>query len=123
MNDSTGVDWMAIVTLLAIIVGPLLAVWVTRISDERREIRKRKMDIFRTLMRTRKVPIHFDHVGALNLIEVEFHHDPRSYGRMEEMPPKFDEKLSPNSDNETQNEFIKKRDSLRTKLIHEISKK
>ena len=31
----------------------------------------RKYDIFRTLMRTRMVPLPWEHVGALNLVEVE----------------------------------------------------
>ncbi len=30
------------------------------------------MDVFRTLMRTRRSKLHPDHVGALNLVEVEF---------------------------------------------------
>ena len=34
------------------------------------------MDLFRTLMRTRRVPMSADHVGALNLIEIEFASEP-----------------------------------------------
>jgi len=43
--------------------------------DNRRERLQRRMDIFRTLMRTRRTPIVPDHVGALNLIEIEFAKD------------------------------------------------
>lgn len=59
-------------TIVALFAGPAFAVWLTRQLDDRRELQQRKYDIFRTLMRTRKMPIHVDHVGALNLIEVEF---------------------------------------------------
>ena len=59
-------------TLLAIVVGPLLAIFVTRHLDNRRERTSRRMDIFRTLMRTRRTPMLPEHVGALNLIEIEF---------------------------------------------------
>jgi hypothetical protein len=61
-----------IITLIAILVGPVLAVFVTRFVDARREISGRRMDIFRTLMRTRRTPMIPEHVGALNLIEIEF---------------------------------------------------
>lgn len=61
-----------IVTIIAMFAGPAFGVWLTRWLDDRRELQHRKYDIFRTLMRTRKMPIHVDHVGALNLIEVEF---------------------------------------------------
>jgi hypothetical protein len=31
------------------------------------------MDVFRTLMRTRRMRLNPDHVGALNLVEIEFY--------------------------------------------------
>ena len=33
------------------------------------------MDVFRDLMRTRRTPLYPDHVGALNLVEIEFKGD------------------------------------------------
>lgn len=45
-----GIDWFAVVTALAAIVGPVVAVWITRMSDDRKEIQGRRMEIFRTLM-------------------------------------------------------------------------
>lgn len=49
---------MGLLTILAIVVGPVIAVWVTRKIDRDRAAAERKMDIFRTLMRTRGMPIH-----------------------------------------------------------------
>ena len=64
--------WMGLATVLAVLVGPVIAVLITRYFDNRRADEARKLDIFRTLMRTRRLPLHWDHVGALNLVEVEF---------------------------------------------------
>ena len=64
-----------VLTLIAIFVGPIAAVLITRYIDNRRERLQRRMEIFRTLMRTRRTPIVPDHVGALNLIEIEFAKD------------------------------------------------
>lgn len=66
---------MELLTIIAILTGPIFAVWVTRKIDLARERRERKMNIFRTLMRTRRSPTTSDHVGSLNLIEIEFSED------------------------------------------------
>ena len=61
-----------LLTLIAILVGPIAAVIVTRHIDAKRDNRNRKMEIFRTLMRTRRQPTSIQHVEALNLVEIEF---------------------------------------------------
>lgn len=63
------------ITIAAIIIGPIVAVLITRWLDDRRERSKRRMDIFRTLMRTRRATMSADHVGALNLVEIEFNNE------------------------------------------------
>src|ERR1700683_4667288 len=63
---------MGIATIIAVIAGPILAVLVTRYVDERRIKQTRRMNVFRTLMRTRKMRLSADHVGAINLVEIEF---------------------------------------------------
>jgi len=64
------VDTWAVV--LATFAGPIVAVLITRWNDERRERRGRLLQIYRTLMATRRTNISLDHVTAINLIEVEF---------------------------------------------------
>jgi hypothetical protein len=59
-------------TIIAIIIGPLLAFEVQRVRDNRRERRNRKLEIYRKLMLTVKVPMAPSHVDALNLIPLEF---------------------------------------------------
>jgi hypothetical protein len=74
MDAMTVNDWL---TLAAIILGPLFGAWLAVWLEGKRAKRERRLDIFRTLMRTRRTPMWPDHVGALNLVEIEFHDHPR----------------------------------------------
>jgi hypothetical protein len=67
-----GIKLEAWLTIIAIIIGPLLAFEVQRERDNRRERRNRRLDIYRRLMMTLKVPLAPSHVDALNLIPLEF---------------------------------------------------
>ena len=60
------------ITVFAILLGPIIAVQLTRYLDNKKEIRQRKLDLFRTLMATRAYNISWDHVSALNRIDIEF---------------------------------------------------
>ncbi len=68
-------DATALLTIAAILVGPMFAIFITLWRDTRKEKHDRRMDVFKTLMRTRRTPINPEHVGALNLIEFEFSND------------------------------------------------
>ena len=63
---------LAAATIVAIIVGPIIALWIQRDSERRREQHNRKMVIFKELMATRATTLSHRHVDALNAIEVEF---------------------------------------------------
>jgi hypothetical protein len=60
-------------TIFAIVAGPLLAFEIQRRRDNRREKRNRKLEIFRRLLLTLKVPLAPSHVDAINSIPLEFH--------------------------------------------------
>ncbi|WP_075996533.1 DUF6680 family protein [Salaquimonas pukyongi] len=64
---------MEYITIIAILLGPIIAVLITRYQDARRANVQRKLDVFRSLMKTRKTALDHEHVGALNLIELEFY--------------------------------------------------
>ncbi len=66
------VDLNSIITIVVILIGPFVGIWGNGILDRQREQKARKMDIFRTLMRTRNARLSSDHVGAINLVEIEF---------------------------------------------------
>lgn len=68
----TVTDWLMIV---AIFLGPIVAVRLTRYLDNQKEIKERKVDIFKTLMATRAYTVSWLHVEALNRIDLEFDKD------------------------------------------------
>lgn len=69
--DRIGIVLSAI-TVIAIVVGPVAALYVQRKLDEGREERKRKLWIFKTMMSNRATRLSPLYVQALNLIDVEF---------------------------------------------------
>lgn len=62
-------DWLMI---FAVLIGPVVAVQLTRYLDEKKEVRERKLNIFKTLMATRAYSVSWDHVMTLNKIDLEF---------------------------------------------------
>ncbi len=69
-------DWTIkvtdIVMIFAVALGPIIAVQLTRYLDDRKEIRGRKLWVFKTLMATRAYTLSPQHVEALNRIDLEF---------------------------------------------------
>ncbi len=63
---------LSVLTIVAIIVGPILALRIQRQLDNEREKRNRKLWIFRTLMSFRATGLAPLFVQALNLIDVDF---------------------------------------------------
>ena len=114
--------WMGLATIAAVVLGPVIAVWITRRIDEQRADKSRKLDIFRTLMRTRRMQMHWDHVGALNLVEVEFIDHPGVVKAWKDHLTNLGEQPPPIEQKEGFDVFIRKRESLLTKLIDEIAK-
>ena len=64
-----------IATIIALVAGPVVAVCVGRLQEERRAKKDRKWSILRDLMQSRKTQLSRERVSALNLIEIEFHDD------------------------------------------------
>ena len=65
----TVADWLMIAVVF---LSPIVAIQLTRYLDRQREIRERKVEIFKTLMATRAYNISWAHVEALNRIDLEF---------------------------------------------------
>lgn len=79
--DATGVSFrnmnttgivLSVLTIIAIIVGPIVALDLQKRLDKGREERNRKLWVFKTLMSFRATALAPQFVQALNLIEVEF---------------------------------------------------
>jgi hypothetical protein len=90
-------QWVnSVITIIAILAGPIAAVWYTRKLDREREKRDRKLSIFRALMGTRGVRLSGDHVNAMNLVMLEFYKESavldafRNYiGHLSRTPPEI----------------------------------
>ena len=111
-----------VVTIIAILLGPVGAILVAQCLDRLRADKTRKMDIFRTLMRTRGLPVHWDHVGALNLVEVEFIDRQDVIGAWKEYLTNLGEELPPIEQKARFDTATRKRGVLLTKLIDTIAK-
>ena len=58
-------DWLMIV---AVILGPVIAVQIQKYIDRKNESRNRKLKVFSDLMTTRASTLAFQHVSALNMV-------------------------------------------------------
>ncbi|MXY68467.1 MAG: hypothetical protein F4Y47_07895 [Acidobacteriia bacterium] len=63
---------LAVLTILAIIIGPIVALRLQERRDRSRDKQNRKLVIFKDLMATRASRSSVRHVDALNAIEIEF---------------------------------------------------
>jgi hypothetical protein len=64
------VDWL---TIAAILLGPIVAIRITKYLEKRRDDYNRKERILKTLMATRATRLSIEHVQALNMIDIEFY--------------------------------------------------
>lgn len=61
-----------VLTILAIIIGPIVAVQLEKCLQRNRDVKERKIFIFKTLMASRGSTLSLSHVEALNRIDLEF---------------------------------------------------
>ena len=115
MDNNIGIYiWFSIITTLAIIVGPILAVQVETCLGRKREERERRLQVFRTLMITRKIPLSGFRIDALNSIDIYFDRD-------EEVSKKWREYLdslnNPNKEKISEDEANSLKDKADEKFI------
>ena len=113
------ISLLDIVSVLAIILGPMLGVFIARLLDSLRDKKARRWDIFSVLMRTRNMRLSFEHVGALNLVEVEFADKKEVIKAWKEYRAELSRKAHAK---ETPDEIFQKRNNLLTKLLDAIAK-
>ena len=109
-------DWTVkitdIVMILAVVIGPIVAVQLTRYLDNKKEERERKLQVFKTLMETRAYNVSWQHVAALNRIDVEFYKNKKVITAWKEY---LDQLNSPITDN---NLWADKRLNLFVELLY-----
>ena len=109
------------VTVVAILIGPVFAVVVTRYIDERRQKREQQLNVLRSLIKTRKSRLDSEHVAALNLIELEYHSDPNVMKKYSEYMDNLGQKVP--EDKPEQDRFFNKRGNLFAALVQSMGTK
>ena len=115
MHNSMMISYL---TLAAIILGPIIAVLLTRWIDRRSDRKARRMSVFRDLMRTRGIRLDPTHVAALNLVELEFYGDKKVRAAFKQYITHLSDPMPENSD--AQDRFIARRSDLFAELLFEL---
>ena len=106
-------------TIFALIAGPVSAVLITRYFDRRREVNRRKWEVFRNLMCYRKQTLSQGFVSSLNLLEVEFHDDKDVLTAWESLYNHLNSE-EPANDNRRKT-FYDEREKLRATLLQKVA--
>jgi hypothetical protein len=109
-----------VATVVAIYIGPIRAVKITRDNDERREKRRREIEIFFNLMRTRRAILDPLRVMALNLIEAEFFGNTKIIDTYRAYIVNLEKYLPDNPPQNLIDQFLRDREDAFFLLIHSI---
>ena len=109
-------DWLMISSVL---LGPIIAVQLTRYLDNKKEERERKLQVFKTLMATRAYTVSWEHVVALNRIDLEFEKDNKKEKGVIEAWKAYLDLLG--DKNMTPEQWAVKRLDLLVELLHKMA--
>jgi hypothetical protein len=114
-------DLNAIATIVALVIGPILAVQTQKWLERRRDERHRKVSLFRELMATRASRLSGRHVEALNTIELEYDPKEKKQKKVHEAWRSYLDALnSPDPDPTAVTSYYAKRDDLFIDLLYEM---
>ena len=107
-------DAKEVINIVAILLSPIIALTISNYLQNKKNKKERKLHIFYTLMRTRAQKLHYDHVQALNTIDVEFYDEKK----VVEAWKKYLRSLEkPNSEN-----LLLEREDLFTEMLQKMAK-
>lgn len=112
-------DWLMIV---AVLLGPILAVQIQKFIDRRTEDRNKKVGVFRDLMTTRASILAYQHVSALNMVGLEF--NGKKYTKVFNSWKIYIDHLGsyPKEDESLQKIWNEKKNDQLSDLLYEMSK-
>ncbi|AYD49027.1 MAG TPA: DUF6680 family protein [Arachidicoccus soli] len=111
-----------ILTLLAIILGPIVAVQLQKYLDRNREIQNRKLNIFKMLMASRGATLSASHVEALNRIDLEFSGDKKYKNVIDAWKEYFDNLCIKVETNDSLTIWSVRNEELLANLLFEMGK-
>jgi hypothetical protein len=106
----------------AVIIGPIIAVAITRMLDDERFTKDRKLAIFRSLVKDRSNPLSYDFVNAFNLIHIEFADDKDVIGAWKNLSDSRNSHAPNKEDNDGWQRKFQEWNSKTDKLLFEITK-
>lgn len=126
MLGAMGGHMVEILTIIAIILGPILAVQIERYLARRREEKERRLRVFKTLMVTRGAVLSPAHVEALNSIDIEFDSDDQKDEEVRNSWKAYLDQLAhypkERATEDDQKRWKERTDELLVGLLHEMSK-
>lgn len=111
-----------VVTIYAIYIGPIKAAELSIRLQAKKEKEARRHAVFKSLMQTRDMPLVFEHVSALNLIQLEFNEDTKVLDALKTYISILNSKFPDASDPHVFEIFHKDKKNKLYDLIHEIGK-
>lgn len=112
-------SYIEILTISALILGPILAVQVEKFLSKVRQNREQKLSIFKTLMSTRGSVLSVSHVEALNRIDIEFYGD-NKYQKVIEAWKEYLDNLNQKFDDKNIAVWSQNNEALLTSLLYEM---
>lgn len=109
-----------ILTLIAIVLGPIIAVQLQKYLDRNREVQNRKLNIFKMLMASRGATLSASHVEALNRIDLEFSGDKKYKKVIDAWKEYFDNLCIKVDNNENLTIWNVRNEELRANLLYEM---
>jgi hypothetical protein len=108
-----------LVTVAAIMWGPIIAVRMTKKNDYEKERQRQRFEVFRTLMKTRRMTLSQEHVMALNTVMVDFFGQKKIEAAYQKYLREL-EREPPLIGDPSMSRFLKDRADALHDLIHEI---
>ena len=108
-----------ILTILAIIIGPVAAVQIQKFLERTRDKRNRKLFVFKTLMATRGSALSYAHVEALNRIDLEFSNK-KKYEIVIQAWKEYFDNLHQKADDKQLPVWASKNEELLSNLLYEM---
>lgn len=114
-------ELLDIVTISAIVIGPIAAVQIDKYLERNRDLKNRKESIFKTLMATRGTVLSYSHVEALNRIDLEFSSN-KKYKRVIDAWKEYFDNLSQPATDEQLPVWSSRNTELLANLLFEMGK-
>jgi hypothetical protein len=110
-------DWLM---MLAVVLGPILAVQIQKFIERKSESKNNKLKVFQSLMTTRASTLAYQHVSALNMVGLEFNE--KKYSKVVNAWKTYLDHLSsyPKDDLNMQKVWSEKRDDQLSDLLYEM---